>query len=215
MLDLPENTWLAIFGVGIEVPSFVRTNPALLKLFYSRVVKTGLIVRKPVIKFRRPQVLPSELPKKERDLYEKLLLENDLDAQIESMQKCSRMISGRILDSLVTKFPSVHDSVYYIADGNYSSTHTENAEQVDLGKSYKMSIKEHSKTCFDPFGRGHDVIHVTKTGRKIAFSLCKLMFHRWAEKKRVYDFLSDHYAQVVQLQRTEHRAKTRVKRQKT
>ncbi len=49
-------------------------------------------------------------------------------------------------------------------------------KRVDLGQSYKAQVRKYSKNCFDPFGRGSDVLHRTKDGRYMTFSIRRLMF---------------------------------------
>jgi hypothetical protein len=203
LLSIPNNIWVGIFD---DLPEFIRNSPpsirsSLVDLYNSRIVETGMIQRKVNISKRRLQLLPSDVSPKERALYEQLLTEPDIDQQIAC--QTTKHVSGRILDSLVTKYTKVSNTVYYIVNNTYTPMKpmVEPYITVDLCSSYKSHIKKYSKACFDPFGRGYDIIHTTKNNEKIPFSLCRFMFHRWAEKYFVYDFLADHFDDVASLQR--------------
>ena len=192
--------WTRLFE---ESPEFVKNSPHLAQLYYNRVLETGMIRRKITIGKRRVQLSPLEISEKEKQIYEDLLKDPTIDQQIGRLQSETRLVSGRILDSLVTKYPNVADTNYYLVDGKFSALKpaTGDFEQVDLCESYKSHIKKYTKACFDPFGRGHDILHVTKSGQVIPFSLRRFMFHRWAERYGVYDFLAHHFDEVASLQR--------------
>ena len=199
LMNLSNNMWITIFD---DPPAFVVKSPTLAQLYYDRVIETGMLRRKPVVSKRRALVTPENLVGKEKKFYEALLKEHDIDAQIMRLNE-SKNVSGRILDSLVTKFPKVSDVTYYVSNGTFYQTKPDNVNciEVNLADSYTSHIKDYSKSCFDPFGRGHDILHTTKSGQKIPFSLCRFMFHRWAEKYCVYQFLNLHFEEVALLQR--------------
>ena len=209
VLEQPLSEWSAHFGVilPIQWPEFILKarqpqRQVLEQLYRNRMALW--VSTQPEINPKRPIVRPEQLESKENELYQALLKQGNLEEKIIKMHATAPRVSGRILDSLVTKYPRHVRAIYYIdTNQRYCGSHkpAEVRKSVDLGLAYKAQIRKYSKNCFDPFGRGHDLLHETKDGRCVLFSLCKFMFHCWAERNHVYSYLAEHYEEVTRVQR--------------
>lgn len=133
-----------------------------------------------------------------------------------SKSKNKRKISGRLMDTLCTRFSKYFDSFYYI-----DVTHTSNPRIVgfaedtvdrpkgkniilfDLCESYKRQMSRFSKTYFDIFSRSSIVEHPLASGKNetVDISLCQVIFFAWAKKFCVFEFLHAKYQEVINVRK--------------
>lgn len=205
IINQSQSEWSARFGPDLPIlwPDFIvnlapQQRNSLQELFQKVLVRWR--TTKPVTYNKRRICLRSELTGREKELYEQW--HDRLDTEL--VQQRIPEFSGRILDSVVTKFPKQHTALYYIDERGYQKTRTsDRATEVNIALAYKEQVSLYSKSCFDPFGRGHDILHETSDGRWLLFSLCKFLFHRWAQSIHLYDFLRDNLAILAQMQRSD------------
>jgi hypothetical protein len=124
-------------------------------------------------------------------------------------------VSGRVIDSLMTKYPKHADVHYYIDITDTNNTRyvprelfskasqdkTRKFTLFNISSEYRTHMALYSKTFFDPFGRGLNVIHQTPSGEMTEFSMCKLRFYMWARRYHVFDFLKERYEDIARIQK--------------
>jgi hypothetical protein len=145
---------------------------------------------------------------------------------IDGGQSTTKKVSGRTIDTLVTRFPRYHNVCYYldVTDPNntkivpYSDSLDRTIILFDIGSSYRNKMHQYSKTYFDCFGRGDEVEHILSDGNIINMSLCQFTFFIWASRFKVFEFLKDEFERVIivrqQSQKNTYKPKKR-KRRKT
>lgn len=114
-------------------------------------------------------------------------------------------ISGRTIDTLVTRFPKCRRVCYYldVTDKSdvrivdYANRDGRTVILFDIGSSYRKRMHQFSKSYFDCFGRGNIVRHTMQSGEEIDMSLCQFTFFIWADRFRVFDFLRSQLDEVV------------------
>ena len=122
--------------------------------------------------------------------------------------KALKKISGRTIDTLVTRFPRYHNVCYYldVTDKDnavivpYSMIRKhKNKEFIlfDIGSSYRKKMHQFSKAYFDCFGRGDEVSHISESGVVINISLCQYTFFIWASRFKVFEFLQKELDRVI------------------
>lgn len=119
-------------------------------------------------------------------------------------------ISGRVIDTAMTKFPKTQSAFYYIdystkpttfVDAEDFAAYTEAHKNHDvrlfcLQSAYKLQMSRYTKTFFDMFGRGK-----LYTYKGTTFSLCRINYYMWAKEHHVFEYLKRHYKTISQLQK--------------
>lgn len=133
---------------------------------------------------------------------ELLRIKSLIDDGPEVMKK----ISGRTIDTLVTRFPRYHNVCYYLDVTDPKNTFIVDSERggpgkrvvlFDIGGSYRQKMHQYSKMYFDCFGRGDEVDHRLESGQVLKLSLCQYTFFVWADRFKVFDFLEQEYSKIV------------------
>jgi hypothetical protein len=125
----------------------------------------------------------------------------------------NRKVSGRTIDTLVTRFHKYHNVTYYIDQTTRQIVDTfrlknDNILLFDIGGSYRQMMQQHSKTYFDCFARGESVVHRLKdSGKKIIMALCQFTFFIWADRFCVLDFLKQMYSDVIEIRKKKKKKK--------
>jgi hypothetical protein len=175
----------------------------------------------------------SELSTRAREIYGQILIQCPTDEDILKVKHLidegppvDRKVSGRTIDTLVTRFPKFHNSCYYldVTDPKNSKIVTQpdypgrTTMLFDIGSSYRKKMTQYSKTYFDCFGRGDEVEHKLQNGEVINISICQFTFFIWASRFQVFEFLKDQFQKVIvvrqQCQKNTYKPKRR-KRRKT
>ena len=123
-----------------------------------------------------------------------------------------KRISGRTIDTLVTRYPVLSNASYYldisdparpvIVDEPASAiVSREHVIAFNIGSAYRQKMHQYSKTYFDCFGRGVEVEHVLSSGESICVSLCQFTFFIWATRFGVFQFLDAQYADIVRMRK--------------
>jgi len=185
--------------------------------------------------FHKIILKPSELKGKGKEVYRMLLKRCPTDTSMLELKKIiddgvvrnMKKISGRTIDTLVTRYPRFRDVCYYLDVTDPKHTEIVKVPNIpgriimlfDIGSSYRKKMQQLSKTYFDCFGRGEEVEHRLKNGSKICISLCQCMFFIWATRFKVFDFLEDCIEPVVivrqQSQKNNYKPKKRRRKRKT
>lgn len=229
ILDQPDQEWASLFNQlnPVDVPECWATGPHRA-LYTERAEVTGLAQPELYCMVKKTVVSPDEMSAKQREIYDELRRDPKFEENIVWMKTqtlsdligapsdSSQRVSGRVVDSLMTKYPRFEDVHYYIdvtdrAHTRYVSRLQYWAERntgrtgryilFNISSAYRSHMNLYSKTFFDPFGRGVEVLHQMKSGEHVTFSMCKLMFYMWARKYHVFDFLRDKYEHIAQIQR--------------
>ena len=189
---------------------------SVLYLWYDKVCNVTSTVS---IHFDKPMLQVEDLLLRPREIYKGILKVCDTDAKVLRIHKLitkgpmiSKKISGRTIDTLVTRFPRYNDVCYYLDVTSTENTFLlpdQSAESIncdsldrkiilfDIGSSYRHKMQQYSKTYFDCFGRGEEVLHTLHSGATIRMSLCQFPFFIWADRFKVFDFLEAKYDPVV------------------
>ena len=179
-----------------------------------------------IVMMKKIIIKPNEMSYKQREIYETLLQDPHLERDIIWMKSqnlndligapSNQRVSGRVIDSLMTKYPRFSDVHYYIdvTDLNntiyvprdcYNDYCKRNPNRIlrlfNISSEYRSYMNLYSKTFFDPFSRGVEVLHEMSDGKFVTFSMCKLMFYRWSKKYHIFDFLKSNYVKISQIQR--------------
>lgn len=215
VLRQPRHEWVSQFCDQAAVVPAAFAGSATLRALYQR--RAAILGGSFEVCQKRRVCMPDALEPIEKAAYDAITREDSFEDQLVRFHESAPSVSGRLLDSLVTKFPKHADARFFVgASGAYMGVRAEaGCRQVDISVSYKEQISRHTKTCFDPFGRGPDVLHRLKDGRWTQFSLCKFMFHKWAEENCIYDYLKDHMAEVARVQREDQQRQRAKKRQRS
>lgn len=214
-------SWITRIGAS-DVETF------LADLYTERMSQTELgrthtvfmVIKKAVVR-------PEDMDARQYDVYCELLRVPNLIHHIVWMntQSLSKLIgadhirarmSGRVVDSLMTKFPRFSDVHYYIdvtdrehtvfvpraEYSSYIETHpSHRLELFNISSAYRSHMGMYSKTFFDPFQRGVEVMHPVGNKMYITFSMCRLKFFMWAKQHHVFDFLKSNYVDISRVQR--------------
>lgn len=176
---------------------------------------------------------------RQRAIYEQLKQDPRLDDDILWMKRntlgslmgigANRKVSGRIVDALMTKYPRFENVHYYIDVTDPKKTVYVPREQYEtytnanpgrelalfnISSEYRTQMNIYSKTFFDPFSRGVEVLHKLKDGTFVTFSICKLMFYRWSRDYHVFDFLRANYERITRVQREDQQRQRRYRKRK-
>jgi len=163
---------------------------------------------------------------RERDIVRQLAESPTLESEVAWMRSRSlneligapaeQRLSGRVIDALMTKYPRFHDVHYYVDVTDPDHTRFVPREQyaeylgknpqcrlslLNISSAYTTYMNSYSKSCFDPFGRGREVTVRLSSGGEVTFSLCRLMYFRWARKFHVFDYLRHNYDKIASVQR--------------
>jgi len=185
-------------------------NLALVTSWYQHIKK--IQCKSSVVYFKRVLTI-DELSTRAREVYEHILTQCPTDASLRAIQllinqgpPVDQKISGRTIDTLVTRYPRYADVCYYldITDPTntfivtkISSDSSRKFMLFDIGASYRKKMQQFSKTYFDCFGRGDEVSHIMTDGSTMTISICKFSFYIWAQRFRVFDFLITNFKMVI------------------
>lgn len=170
-----------------------------------------------------------------KEIYKEILLACDTDEKLLRIKRLvdggpvlAKKISGRTIDTLVTRFPRYNNVCYYIDVTERSNTkiidypNTSPGQKIilfDIGSSYRQKMHQYSKTYFDCFGRGDEVEHILNSGESVNISLCQFTFFIWADQFKVFEFLESQYDKVINVrqysQKSTYKPKRKSTRQKT
>jgi hypothetical protein len=160
---------------------------------------------------RKTPLRPEALDDRGRDAYKRILRDCVDDAGLREIKRLSEtaQISGRTVDTLVTRFPKYRNVCYYldVTDPRQprivDTDHIEGRHVIlfDIGESYRKRMQQMSKMYFDCFRRGVEVEHVLQNGETLVISLCQYMFMIWARQFCVYDFLKREIDTVVKVRK--------------
>lgn len=126
-------------------------------------------------------------------------------------------VSGRIIDTLLTRFAEKYPATYYAwvnpagDEWEYigpdmptvqSPGETREIYQIKVSALYQWCVALYTKSFFDPFGRGVEVCHYEpQQKRYVALSLCQFVFYYVALRYHLLDYMKDVYGILVQEQR--------------
>jgi hypothetical protein len=204
-------------------PSAFAVRPGRLK-----AVPTGPVASRLHIAPRKPLVMARDLRGRALEVY-RILIRDPLFARGLYWVKTHRAtVSGRVLDALMTKYPHCADAYYYVdrsctpsrfvsaeAFSSMPRSERNRLELCDLYSTYRTHMSIYSKTYFDTFGRGYEVMHPIGTnGLFVTFSLCKLMFAIFSQRYHVEDFLRHNSAKVAEVAHREQQAQRQRRRAK-
>lgn len=210
-LSMEENRPRKRQEAEFHIPSWVPKG--LVDSYRGRM---ALLVPQTVMcTMKKAIVEPHQLNGRELEVYHRIIaLGDQLQEHLIWMDKAlSQRISGRMVDSLMTKYPTYCDVYYYIDETTIPSRYVSYKEGnssmrlFNIATSYRSYMNRYTKQLFDPFGRGTEVLHRQKDGQYITFSLCKVMFYLWARKNHVLDFLLENYENITRVQRSRKRRK--------
>jgi hypothetical protein len=180
----------------------------------------------------------SQMTLKQMDVYKELLKEKNLNQQIVWMKthtlssligaSPTHRVSGRVVDSLMTKYPRfcdvhyyidvTHDHTRYIPRQEYDSFREAHPDHrlilFNISSEYRSHMNFYSKTFFDPFQRGVEVLHPVGDGQFVTFSMCQLKFFLWAKQNHVFDYLKDNYEDISRIQREDQQRQRQYRIQK-
>lgn len=174
---------------------------------------------------RRPVKDVSQLTPKEQEVYQGLMRQVGHDEDrllsladlVQHGPKTAHHISGRVIDTLVTKYPRMNEVSYYLdfsesvgGCGRYvpreqvsQLKNRRHLHYFSICSSYRNQMRLNGKAFFDPFGRGTEVYHRLSDGSWMLMSLCKFSFFLWAQQHAVFEFLDQHYDEVTRVQRVD------------
>ena len=133
----------------------------------------------------------------------------NVDDLIKRTKVCKR-ISGRTIDTLITRYPKFYDCAYLldITEADNPSYEIEQPQTpgrkfktFDIETSYRQYMSVYSKQYFDCFGRGNMIVHELRNGEKLNIILCQFMFFIWVHKFRVLDFLNNNYDKILAIRK--------------
>jgi len=205
-------------------------NLTLLSAWYVRNKK---MKGKISVIYHKRVLLVENLSLRAHQIYSQILLSCPSDSDILAIKQLiddgpslNKKVSGRTIDTLVTRFPKYHNVFYYLDVSDkkdtkivpYSEADGRQIILFDIGSSYRSKMHQYSKTYFDCFGRGDEVKHILSTGEAVHISLCQFTFYIWASRFRVFEFLQDEFESIIvvrqQSQKNTYKPK-RKKRRKT
>lgn len=189
---------------SIPVPVEILAN-CYTKLKVLRKHTIQIIYHKKILQVSDLTIRGQEIFKRIVSLGERTLLK--IYNLIHDGPSLAKKISGRTIDTLVTRFPRTHDVTYYLNIEDPNNIHiiskplelNKNIVLFDIGNSYRQKMKQHSKEFFDCFGRGDEVEYKLSSGESIGISICQFTFFRWADKFKVFEFLETQYDKIVQV----------------
>lgn len=207
-----------------------KANIKIITSWYMR--SKNLNVKTTVTYYKRVLTV-DELPTRAKEIYEQIIHQCPTDEDILKVKKLidegppvNKKVSGRTIDTLVTRFPRYHNVCYYLDVTDPKNTfivkHSEAPGRkimlFDIGSSYRKKMHQYSKTYFDCFGRGDEVQHKLSNGTTVNISICQFTFFIWASRFKVLEFLKDEFDRVIvvrqQSQKNTYKPKRR-KRRKT
>lgn len=111
------------------------------------------------------------------------------------------MLSLRIIDWFVTHYAKVHNTVYWIDDGN-GEIHDYPVGDIRKFNVYldtRAQLKSYTKLNFDPFRRHERISFIldTKPSMKvIETTVGQLNFFRWALQNKLIDYIRAHMEEI-------------------
>lgn len=202
---------------------FLQHYPGVGPRFGDAMRHAGARIKPVRVGKRRAVKDVAELNDKEREIYHGLLRQLDHDEDrlvrlwklVRDGPETKHHVSGRVIDTLVTKFPRMNEVSYYLdfsdavhGCGRYVPReevsrlkHKSHLHYFSICSSYRNQMRLHGKAFFDPFGRGTEVYHRLSDGSWMLFSLCKFAFFLWAQQHAVFAFLDRHFEEVTRVQR--------------
>lgn len=206
---------------SIAVPAWAA---AFADAYTARAIATGLWRPEVYCVIKKTIIRPSEMTAKQQKIYEELQRDAHFEENVIWMKTqtiasligapAGHRVSGRVVDSLMTKYPRAEDVHYYIDVTDRPHTRYVSRERFwrerdparqyvlfNISSAYRSHMLLYAKTFFDPFGRGVEVLHRTANGQFLTFSMCKLIFYIWARQNHVFDFLKDKYENIARVQR--------------
>jgi hypothetical protein len=180
------------------------------------------------VKYTKPAIDGSMLSDKASFAYNEILRYCNTDKKLLSILDLiangptSMKISGRIIDTLVTRFSRYENVCYYldVTDPVNSEIVTEasiegrNIILFDVSASYRKQMQIYSKMYFDCFSRGIRVKHTLGDGSIRTFSICKVNFFIWASRFKVFDFLEKRIDKIIEVRRRSQKQVYKPKRKK-
>lgn len=169
--------------------------------------------------YKKSCISHSALPIKAKSVYKMIMAICETDKQVLRVNDMIKngpiknvKISGRIIDTLVTRSHKFIDTCYYIdvtdrwapfiVDDVVDITRDDrNIILFDVCSSYRQKMLQFSKGYFDCFGRGYVVSHILKSGKTVPINLCQFNFFLWAKQYCVFEFLIRQYEKIVRIRR--------------
>jgi hypothetical protein len=162
-----------------------------------------------------------QAPLKLQEIYKEIILQCPTDESIHNIvsliNRKKDRISGRTIDTLVTRYYKHHSVLYYLDITNMSEIKMVDYEYfllnkqrkiilIDICSSYKNKMFQYSKKYFDCFSRGDYIYHTLHSGKIILLPICQFMFFLWVHTFKILDFLDTHYEKIVAIRRTSQQA---------
>lgn len=191
-----------------QIMIYKSFNPLILHHWYTSVMK---LHSKVIVNFHKRVLKKTELNIRAGEIYKEILYICDSDDEllrikslIDTGPKISKKISGRTIDTLVTRFPRYSNVCYYLDVTDKKNTKIVDVPQpnrkvilFDIGSSYRHKMHQYSKTFFDCFGRGDIVEHILGSGTILHISLCQFTFFIWATQFKIFEFMEKEYERIV------------------
>lgn len=143
-----------------------------------------------VIQFRRVLQV-EELQGRDMTIMKHILLDDDMWIRHVHLHLAHPPVSGRFLETVLTKWPPGSCAYYLLPGGGYSRMFVHGAYFFDASESYKSFMALYSKSYFDTFSRGSIVLYTCKGKPSILLSLCQYMLFHWSLRFGLFDFLAD------------------------
>jgi hypothetical protein len=169
-------------------------------------------VAKPCLttQYRKIALRVSELDVRAREVYTEILNNCPDDSSLLAIHRLitsgnvlsqGKKISGRTIDTLVTRYPMFLNASYYLDISDPNAPVIVDAPLFNIGNAYRQKMHQYSKTYFDCFGRGIEVEHMLSSGESIRISLCQFTFFIWATRFGVFQFLDAQYTEIVKMRK--------------
>lgn len=183
-----------------------------LDIITSWYIRSMNLNGKNTVNYFKRLLTKSDLSTRAREIYEHILLQCPTDESMLAVKKMidegpslSKKVSGRTIDTLVTRFPRYYNVCYYIDVTDINNTmiveNVDNPDRkimlFDVGSSYRKKMHQYSKTYFDCFGRGDEVEHILNNGEVINITICQFTFFIWASRFKVFEFLKNQFERVI------------------
>jgi hypothetical protein len=187
-----------------QLPDFI--------IHYWYTILTNLAC-KITVNFAKKVLQPKDLKIRAGEIYKEILQMCSTDGEllriknlIDNGPELAKKVSGRTIDTLVTRFPRYNNVCYHLDVTNPKKPSIIQEKDItpdkvitlfDIGSSYRHKMHQYSKTYFDCFGRGDEVEHTLTCGTKIRISICQFTFFIWADRFKVFEFLDQEYLKIV------------------
>lgn len=229
-VDADDELWECINTLTISLPKGLKLKK--FKDYLVQELRTTTSDWKRSV-FRHKRVIRSEdLPPESKRAFDYIQKMCPTDKHILAILKLiengpipGRKISGRFLDTAMTKLCEFRDTTYYLDQTNHEHPNIVKSVNIkgrdivlfDQTAAYKKNMKFFTKAYFDCFGRGDQTLYTLENGTIKVIILCQFTYYVWAKYHCVFQFIDTEYDNIKRIRQLCQRAKyvpTRRKRKK-